>query len=46
MGLEWLKRKSAALEAGEPGPEPEPEPKVARMIETLEPRRAPVARMI
>ena len=37
------KRKSAALEAGEPGPEPEPE--VARIIEAPEPWRAPVARM-
>jgi len=39
-GERGRKRKSAALETGEP------EPEVARMIEAPEPWRAPVARMI
>jgi hypothetical protein len=43
-GKRGRKRKSAALEADEP--EPEPEPEVARLMEALEPWRAPVARMI
>ena len=38
-GKRGRKRKSAALEAGEP------EPEVARMIEVPGPWRAPVARM-
>ena len=42
-GKRGRKRKSAALEAGEP--EPELEPEVARMIEAPKPWRAPAARM-
>ena len=42
-GKHGQKRKSAALEAGEP--EPDLGPQVARMIEAPEPWRAPMARM-